>query len=54
MNLCIQKFKEKTGINITRNQKALKKLKLFCEKSKRELSIEVKYHIEINNLAEEL
>ena len=41
MNLCIQKFKEKIRINITRNQKGLRKLKLYWEKSKRELSIEV-------------
>ena len=53
MELCIQKFKEETGTDITGNQKALRKLKFYCEAAKRNLSGAVETHIEIDNLAEE-
>ena len=53
MELCIQKFKEETGTDITGNQKALRKLKFYCEAAKRNLSSAVETHIEIDNLAEE-
>ena len=53
MELCIQKFKEETGTDITGNQKALRKLKFYCESAKRSLSSAVETHIEIDNLAEE-
>ena len=53
MELCIQKFKEETGTDITGNQKALRKLKFYCESAKRNLSSADETHIEIDNLAEE-
>ena len=53
MELCIQKFKEETGTDITENQKALRKLKFYCESAKRNLSSADETHIEIDNLAEE-
>ncbi len=53
MGICIQKFSEETGTDISNNQKALRKLKLYCEKAKRELSSAQETHIDIDNLAEE-
>ena len=53
MDICIQKFLEETGTDISNNQKALRKLKLYCEKAKRELSSAQETHIDIDNLAEE-
>ena len=53
MGLCIAKFKEETGTDITGNQKALRKLKFYCEAAKRTLSSAQEAHIEIDNLAEE-
>ena len=53
MGLCIAKFKEETGTDITGNQKALRKLKFYCEAAKRNLSSADETHIEIDNLAEE-
>ncbi len=53
MDICVQKFLEETGIDISNNQKALRKLKLYCEKAQIELLIEQETHIDIDNLAEE-
>ena len=53
MDICIQKFLEETGTDISYNQKALRKLKLYCGKAQIELSIEQETHIDIDNLAEE-
>jgi len=53
MGICIQKFLEETGTDISNNQKALRKLKLYCEKAKRELSSAQETHIDIDNLADE-
>ena len=54
MGLCIAKFKEETGTDITGDdQKALRKLKFYCETAKRTLSSAQEAHIEIDNLTEE-
>ena len=50
VNFCVQKFKENTGIDLSKNQKAIRRLKLECEKCKRNLSAAIESHIEINNL----
>ena len=49
---CVNKFKEKTGINIAGNQKAKRRLKLECEKLKRSLSNSIEGNIEIDNLSD--
>jgi L1 cell adhesion molecule like protein len=53
VNFCAKKFKENTGIDISGNQKAKRRLKLECEKAKRNLSTTIETHIEIENLANE-
>ena len=53
VNYCAKKFKENTGIDISGNQKAKRRLKLECEKAKRNLSTAIEAHIEIENLANE-
>jgi L1 cell adhesion molecule like protein len=53
VNYCAKKFKENTGIDISGNQKAKRRLKLECEKVKRNLSTAIEAHIEIENLANE-
>ncbi len=52
MQLCIEKFKEETGVDIESNQKVLRKLKNYCENAKRALSSAQETTIEIENLAE--
>ena len=53
VNFCAKKFKENSGIDISGNQKAKRRLKLECEKAKRNLSTAIEAHIEIENLANE-
>ena len=45
-------FKENTDIDISNNQKALRRLKVACEEAKIELSTSFDSHIEINSLAQ--
>ena len=49
---CVKKFNESTGINISGNQKAKRRLKLECEKLKRTLSNSLDAEIEIDNLSD--
>ena len=53
MQFCIEKFKEETDVNIELNQKALRRLKQYCENAKRALSSAIETTIEIENLAED-
>ena len=52
MQFCIEKFKEETDVNIELNQKALRRLKQYCENAKRALSSAQETTIEIQSLAE--
>ncbi len=49
---CIKEFKDQTGIDISNNQKALRKLKLVCETTKRNLSSIQESTIDIDSLCE--
>ena len=49
---CIKEFKYKTDIDISNNHKALRRLKLYCEKVKWVLSLTNETSIEIDNLVE--
>ena len=49
---CINKFKKKTGIDISNNKKALRRLKKECEESKKNLSGTKEVDIDIDALAE--
>jgi len=52
MRFCIEEFKDETGIDIGNNQKVLRRLKVACEKAKRELSLSQQAEIDIDSLAE--
>ena len=49
---CIDEFKNTTSIDIKNNTKALRKVRAFCEKAKRSLSIAAQVTIDIENLVE--
>ena len=49
---CIEEFRKKTGIDIRKNEKALSRLFIYCEKAKRILSTTNKTTIEIHCLME--
>ena len=49
---CIKKFKEQCGIDISNNQKALRRLKLECEKAKIKLSSMQEIQMDLDALAE--
>ena len=49
---CMNEFKKKTGIDITGNQRAMRRLRTNCEKSKRILSSATQAPIECETLAE--
>ena len=49
MNFCIRSFKEETNLDIT-DQKAIRRLKIACEKAKIELSTAKETEIEIDNI----
>ena len=51
-NYLIKEFEEKTGINVSNNKKALRRLKVAAEKAKRELSFSMEAQIDIDSLAE--
>ncbi len=50
---CMNLFKKNTDIDISNNQKALRRLKIACEEAKKELSISSDSHIEISSLAQD-
>ena len=50
---CMNLFKKNTDIDISNNQKALRRLKIACEEAKKELSISADSHIEISSLAQD-
>ena len=52
IKLCIEEFKNNSGVDITNNQKALRRLKIYCEKAKRDLSSSSQVDIDIDALAE--
>ena len=49
---CIKEFKDQTGIDVSKNQKAIRRLKLVCERTKRNLSSSQESIIDIDNLCE--
>ena len=49
---CINEFKKKSGIDISRNARALRRLRTQCEKAKRILSAATQAPIECETLAE--
>ena len=51
-NFLIKEFEEKTGVNVSNNKKALRRLKVAAEKAKRELSFSIEAQIDIDSLAE--
>ncbi len=51
-NFLIKEFEEKTGVNVSNNKKALRRLKVVAEKAKRELSFSIEAQIDIDSLAE--
>ena len=52
MKYCIKEFKQHKGIDISNNQKALRRLKIACEKCKRDLSSSNQASIDIDSLSE--
>ena len=52
LEYCIKEFKNETGIDISKNQKAIRRLKLVCEYAKMYLSSNHEYLIDIDALAE--
>merc|ERR1712159_70460 len=52
LNFCIAEFKKKTGIEITKNKRAIRRLRTQCEKAKRILSSATQTTIECEALAE--
>ena len=52
LKYCIETFKDKKKIDISYNQKAIRRLKINCERAKRDLSSAISTNIEIDNLAD--
>ena len=52
VQFCMKEFKNQTDIDIRGNQKALRRLKLACEKVKKELSISLETTIDIEALSD--
>ncbi|CAI8614471.1 unnamed protein product [Vicia faba] len=52
VNYCAQEFKKKKRVDITRNSKALRRLRTACERAKRTLSFAVVTTIEVDSLFE--
>jgi len=50
LQFCINKLKEFEGIDISNNQKAIRRLKNICENCKKNLSTQIEYTIEIDNI----
>lgn len=51
VEFCIADFKKKKGIDITGNQRAIRRLRTVCEKAKRILSSTAQTTIEVDSLA---
>jgi heat shock protein 1/8 len=49
--LCVEQFKKDTDIDITSNPRALKRLKLECQKAKHFLSSSINATISVSDLA---
>ena len=49
---CIDEFKQNCGVDISYNQRALRRLKVYCEKAKRDLSSSSHVELDIDALAE--
>ena len=54
LNFCIKKFKEEEGVDISKNQKSLRRLKNVCEIAKKQLSSAEEYTFDIDNLSNEI
>lgn len=52
VDYCIQEFRKKTGIDISKNSRAIRRLRTACEKAKRILSSAHQAPIECETLAE--
>ncbi len=52
LNFCIEEFKNDSGVDISNNQKALRRLKVACEKAKRDLSSAQQTNIDIAALSD--
>ena len=52
LHYCIDEFKNESGVDISNNQKALRRLKVVCEKAKRDLSAAQQTNIDVAALAE--
>ena len=53
MEYCIEEFKSETGVDISRNQKAIRRLKKHCEDAKKILSSAVEATIDIESISED-
>ena len=53
MEYCIEEFKNETGVDISKNEKAKRRLKNSCEEAKIRLSAAQEITIDIDNFAEE-
>ena len=49
---CIEEFKKETGIDVSKNEKAKRRLKIYCEEVKKDLSTLLETTIDIDSLAE--
>jgi heat shock protein 1/8 len=52
VDFCVKDFKTKQKIDITGNDKALRRLRTVCERAKRTLSIQATANVEVDSLAE--
>ncbi len=52
VQFCVDEFKRKNKIDITNNQRALRRLRTMCERAKRTLSTATQASIEVDSLAE--
>ncbi len=52
IKFCIEKFKEESGIDITLNKKAERRLKFYCERLKIDLSAQEQNLVDIENISD--
>ncbi|GJW43534.1 putative heat shock protein 70 family protein [Tanacetum coccineum] len=52
VNHCVQEFREKKKRDVTKNAKAMMRLKVTCEKAKRDLSLTTQTFIQVDSLYE--
>ena len=50
VNYCVQEFMDKEKKDVTKNAKAMKRLKVACEKAKRDLSFTTQTFIKVDSL----